>query len=208
MDTIVLALIVILIALIITYYVVVGYLEGKTSLKYKSDMSLGQDPITIDDSDDFSYALWININKLNPNPTIILHREYEMTLFIENGALKSTFDKTYTIMDNFPLQKWVHIAITVENVKTKPRKAFFNAYIDGKLIKSYQTPAIEEGSINTNNLQIRQLDAKLAGLKRWKYPLNTKMVSNEFNAIHLTGDYNLDISVIKNEKLAKRFNVF
>jgi hypothetical protein len=220
MDNIVLALIAILFALIITYLITVGYLEGKTSIQYQSDMNQVNDPKEIGESNEFSYGMWINVNKLGSYKTsdgiyhasvkkYIMNRTGELRLFIENGTLKMTRDhKTYAIMSNFPLQKWVYVTITVENTREKRSKSFATAYIDGKIIKSYQmTP--QDGP-NTK-LTIGQFDAKLVGLKRWKYPLNTKMVANEYEATNIKkmlGNYNLDISVLKNEKLSKRFTVF
>ena len=116
--------------------------------------------------------------------------------------------KTYEIMSNFPIQKWVYITITVENTRDKKIKSFATAYIDGKIIKSYQmSPLTGPGT----ELDIGRFDAKLVGLKRWKYPLNTTMVENEYDATNikkLLGNYNVDISVLKNEKLSRRFTVF
>jgi hypothetical protein len=219
MDNIVLALLVILLALIITYSIVVGYFEGTTSLKYNSDMNQSSGPINVSKSDAFSYGMWINANKLGsyknsegiyvPTNTtdVIIDRPGEIKLYVDNGVLKMTRGRnTYEIMSNFPSQKWIHITITLEN-STK-RRSFLNAYIDGKLIKSYQT-LYSAGPNNT--LTIGRFDAKLFGLKRWKYPLNTKMVLNEYEATNITkmlGNYNLDVSVLEDEKLSKRFTVF
>ena len=63
MDNIVLASFAILFALIITYSITVGYLEGKTTVQYQSDMNQSNDPRGIGKSDEFSYAMWINVNK-------------------------------------------------------------------------------------------------------------------------------------------------
>lgn len=220
MDNIVLALIAILFALIITYLITVGYLEGKTSVQYKSDMNQHNDPKIFSSSDEFSYCMWINVNKLgsyktddgiyrHTNKRFIIDRPGELKLFVEDGTLKMRRDdKTYEIMGNFPLQKWVYITITVENANDKRIKSFATAYIDGKIIKSYQMSPRDGPK---TDLQIGRFDAKLVGLKRWKYPLNTKMVSNEYEATNIKkmlGNYNLDISVLKNEKLSKRFTVF
>jgi hypothetical protein len=91
----------------------------------------------------------------------------------------------------------------VENIKTE--KSFVNAYIDGKMVRSYQIPYLKGAETEVN---LGNLDAKLVGLKRWKYPLNPAMVLNEYNSTKLTGLYNLDITLMKNQELAKRFNVF
>jgi len=204
MDNIVLIILAIFSVLIITYYIVFGYLEGKISLVYNNDMNLKNISIEVSNSDEFSYGMWLNINKLEQNNIMLFNRKDELKFFIENSALKiNRGTNNYEIMSNFPLQKWVHVIVTVENIKTD--KSFVNAYIDGKMVRSYQIPYLK-GAETEVNLGI--LDAKLVGLKRWKYPLNPAMVLNEYNSTKLTGLYNLDITLMKNQELAKRFNVF
>jgi hypothetical protein len=203
MDNIVLIILAIFSVLIITYYIVFGYLEGKISLVYNTDMNSANIPIEVSNSDEFSYGMWLNINKLGQN-NIIFDRPNELKFFIENSALKiDRGTNDYEIMSNFPLQKWVHVIVTVENIKTQ--KSFVNAYIDGKMVRSYQIPYLKGAETEVN---LGNLDAKLVGLKRWKYPLNPAMVLNEYNSTKLTGLYNLDITLMKNQELAKRFNVF
>lgn len=220
MDNIILALLAVLIVLLITYSISVGYFEGKATVQYESDMNLQNDAKDFSVSDEFSYGMWINVNKLGSYKTndgiyvpnnandVIIDRPDEIKLFIENGTLKITREtKTYEVLSNFPLQKWVYLTITGENGDKK--RSFINAYIDGKLIKSYQRTSHLIGP--STQLTIGRFDAKLVGLKRWKYPLNTKMVANEYEATNvkkMLGNYNLDVSVLKDEKLSKRFTVF
>ncbi len=204
MDNIVLIILAIFSVLIITYYIVFGYLEGKISLVYNTDMNLENSRIEVSKSDEFSYGMWLNINKLGQNNIMLFDRKDELKFFIENSALKiNRGTNDYEIMSNFPLQKWVHVIVTVENIKTE--KSFVNAYIDGKMVRSYQIPYIKGAE---TKVELGNLDAKLVGLKRWKYPLNPAMVLNEYNSTKLTGLYNLDITLMKNQELAKRFNVF
>jgi hypothetical protein len=204
MDNIVLIILAIFSVLIITYYIVFGYLEGKISLVYNTDMNLENSRIEVSKSDEFSYGMWLNINKLEQNNIMLFNRKDELKIFIENSALKiNRGTNDYEIMSNFPLQKWVHVIVTVENIKTE--KSFVNAYIDGKMVRSYQIPYIKGAE---TKVELGNLDAKLVGLKRWKYPLNPAMVLNEYNSTKLTGLYNLDITLMKNQELAKRFNVF
>lgn len=220
MDNIILAFFAILFALLITYSAAVGYFEGKTSVQYQSDMNQPNNPMVFTESNEFSYGMWINVNKLGSykrddgiyiptNPkNIIINRPGELSLFIENGILKMGIKKTtYEIMSNFPLQKWVYVTITREN--GDKNSSFVNAYIDGKLIKSYQMTSQLTGP--STQLTIGRFDAKLVGLKRWKYPMNPAMVMNEYSATNLKkmlGNYNVDVSVLKDEKLSKRFTVF
>jgi len=204
MDNIVLIILAIFSVLIITYYIVFGYLEGKISLVYNTDMNLENSRIEVSKSDEFSYGMWLNINKLGPNNIMLFDSKDELKFFIENSALKiNRGTNDYEIMSNFPLQKWVHVIVTVENIKTE--KSFVNAYIDGKMVRSYQIPYIKGAE---TKVELGNLDAKLVGLKRWKYPLNPAMVLNEYNSTKLTGLYNLDITLMKNQELANDLTYF
>jgi hypothetical protein len=224
MDNIVLALIAILIALIVLYYVTNGYLEGTTSIRYNSDMNQAQEPTDVSSSSEFSYGMWVNVNALDLYKTnedvatpvaanIIMDRPDEMKIYIENGSLKmARGGGSYDIMSKFPLQKWVYINVTLENnvVDETDKKSFINAYIDGKLIKSYAC-AYNQNAPSATQLSIGQFDAKQIGLKRWNIPLNTKMIADEYDKGSLTkalGNYNLDISVLKDAQLSKRFTIF
>ena len=215
MDNIVLVMLACAIAIIILYSVLQGYFEGVTALKYNSNLNVQQASIDVSKpkSKNFAYGMWININKLSidaksklPVDDIILSRPSEIKLFIHNGNLMIA--DSFEVVRNFPLQKWVYITVNVKE-NTISKRSIIDTYIDGKLVKSFETTSVI--SPKDDILTLGQFDTKLIGFKRWTYPLNPVMVSDEYNASNmkkLLGNYNLDISVLKNEGLAKRFSVF
>ena len=215
MDNIVLVMLACAIAIIILYSVLQGYFEGVTALKYNSNLNVQQASIDVSKpkSKNFAYGMWININKLSVDGAnklsvddIILSRPSEIKLFIHNGNLMIA--DSFEVVRNFPLQKWVYITVSVKE-NTISKKSIIDTYIDGKLVKSFESMSVI--SPTDNSLTLDQFDAKLIGFKRWTYPLNPVMVSDEYNASNmkkLVGNYNLDISILKNEVLAKRFSVF
>ena len=215
MDNIVLVMLACAIAIIILYSVLQGYFEGVTALKYNSNLNVQQASIDVSKpkSKNFAYGMWININKLSidaksklPVDDIILSRPSEIKLFIHNGNLMIA--DSFEVVRNFPLQKWVYITVNVKE-NTISKRSIIDTYIDGKLVKSFETTSVI--SPKDDILTLGQFDTKLIGFKRWTYPLNPVMVSDEYNASNmkkLLGNYNLDISVLKNEVLAKRFSVF
>ena len=222
MDNIVLVMLACAIAIIILYSVLQGYFEGVTALKYNSNLNVQQASIDVSKpkSKNFAYGMWININKLSVDGAnklsvddIILSRPSEIKLFIHNGNLMiaDSFEvvrNSFEVVRNFPLQKWVYITVSVKE-NTISKKSIIDTYIDGKLVKSFESMSVI--SPTDNSLTLDQFDAKLIGFKRWTYPLNPVMVSDEYNASNmkkLVGNYNLDISILKNEVLAKRFSVF
>ena len=215
MDNIVLGMLAFAMATIILYSVMQGYFEGVTAFKYNSDLNVQQTVINVSNpiSKNFSYGMWININKLSidaasgvPVDDIILIRPSEIKLFIHNGNLMIA--DSFEVLRNFPLQKWVYLTVSVKE-NTITSKSIIDAYIDGKLVKSFESSSVI--SPNDSSLTLGQFDANLIGFKRWAYPLDPAMVSDEYDASNmkkLVGNYNLDISILKNEVLAKRFSVF
>ena len=218
MDNIVLGILAFAIAIILFYSVIQGYFEGVTAFNYNSDLNVRQTVIDVSDprSKNFSYGMWININKLSINVAsgqstddVILIRPSEIKLFIRNGNLMIVSKSdSFEVMQNFPLQKWVYLTVCVKE-NTVTRKSIIDAYVDGKLVKSFESRSVI--SPNSSSLTLGQFDAKMIGFKRWTYSLTPAMVSEEYNASNmkkLLGNYNLDISVLKDQVLTNRFSVF
>ena len=218
MDNIVLGILAFVSAIIIFYSAIQGYFEGVTALKYNSDLNVQQSVINVSDprSKNFAYGMWININKLSIDVAsrqsvddVILIRPSEIKVFIRNGNLMIVNKSdSFEVMQNFPLQKWVYLTVSVKE-NTVSRKSIVDAYVDGKLVKSFESRSVI--SPNGSSLTLGQFDAKLIGFKRWTYSLTPAMVSEEYNASNmkkLLGNYNLDISVLKDQVLTNRFSVF
>ena len=218
MDNIVLGILAFVSAIIIFYSVIQGYFEGVTALKYNSDLNVQQSVINVSDprSKNFSYGMWININKLSIDVAsrqsvddVILIRPSEIKVFIRNGNLMIVNKSdSFEVMQNFPLQKWVYLTVSVKE-NTVSRKSIVDAYVDGKLVKSFESRSVI--SPNSSSLTLGQFDAKLIGFKRWTYSLTPAMVYEEYNASNmkkLLGNYNIDISVLKDQVLTNRFSVF
>ena len=218
MDNIVLGILAFVSAIIIFYSAIQGYFEGVTALKYNSDLNVQQSVINVSDprSKNFSYGMWININKLSIDVAsrqsvddVILIRPGEIKVFIRNGNLMIVNKSdSFEVMQNFPLQKWVYLTVSVKE-NTVSRKSIVDAYVDGKLVKSFESRSVI--SPNSSSLTLGQFDAKLIGFKRWTYSLTPAMVYEEYNASNmkkLLGNYNIDISVLKDQVLTNRFSVF
>ena len=218
MDNIVLGILAFVSAIIIFYSAIQGYFEGVTALKYNSDLNVQQSVINVSDprSKNFAYGMWININKLSIDVTsrqsvddVILIRPSEIKVFIRNGNLMIVNKSdSFEVMQNFPLQKWVYLTVSVKE-NTVSRKSIVDAYVDGKLVISFESRSVI--SPNSSSLTLGQFDAKLIGFKRWTYSLTPAMVYEEYNASNmkkLLGNYNIDISVLKDQVLTNRFSVF
>ena len=211
MDNIVFGMLASAIVIIIFYLLIQGYFEGATAFKYNSNLNVRQARVDVTDpnSRNFAYGMWININKLSANETTILVRPSEVRLFIRNGSLMITSKShAFDIIQNFPLQKWVYLTVSIKE-NTIAKRSIIDAYIDGKLVKSFESR--KTISPTNGNLMLGQFDAKLIGFKRWTYSLTPAMVSDEYDNASMKkfiGNYNIDISILKNHTLAKRFSVF
>lgn len=104
----------------------------------------------------YAYGLWIYVNSWDNSITkIIYKRDENIKLYLDTDSptlkcdIKMTDDKeqSFEITDNFPLQKWVYIIISVDN-------QYIDCYLDGKLVRSgrayTQNPASEENTTGTN----------------------------------------------------------
>jgi hypothetical protein len=106
--------------------------------------------LTRPDATRYAYNLWIYMDQPIPGEKIIFDRAKDLGLFIDgstsvlslklyrraNISSPTTDTKTYQITNNFPLQKWVFITISVDN-------ATIDMYLDGKLAKSITDTVVD-----------------------------------------------------------------
>ena len=136
-----------------------------------------------------------------------------------NDTAAST--STMVITNNFPLQKWVCVAISVDN-------QFADAYLDGKLIKSQRfysengaMPAIPSDSTTSPiylgnseaTTNFGPFDAFISEFKRWTAPIDpqtvwdTYLAGNGTNSVSRAfSSYGIDVSVLKNNVEQTRFS--
>ena len=107
-----------------------------------------------------------------------------------------------TITNNFPIQKWVHIAVAVDTM-------YADCYIDGKLVissplKEQITKSITNPSITfvpplpSSPPVITNPDIHLTKLTRWDYPLDPQSVYKEYyagNGLKQGGNLAIGLSV-------------
>jgi hypothetical protein len=86
----------------------------------------------------YAYGVWLYVNTWNSNIYhVVFSRDNNIVLYLDKSTptliCKMTMSDNTTqsliITNNFPLQKWVNIVISVDN-------QFVDAYLDGKLIQS------------------------------------------------------------------------
>lgn len=150
----------VLLVIIIFYFT---FNSGSQELSQKLDLGSGaQTPIKADTLDQpgsakYSYEMWVYVYQAESTDKYIISRAANATdanpvnknigIKIVGGQpkleLEYTSDnvkKLVAITDNLPLQTWVHLIVSVDG------NGFIDAYINGKLVKSFKDAKIDTPS--------------------------------------------------------------
>lgn len=127
----------------------------------------------------------------------------------ESKLIKTTpasLSTKITITNNFPLQKWVYITISVDNTVA-------DCYLDGKLIKSVKISQV--GPTTSGNIMFGSgIDAYIAQFQRWTNPLDPQSAWNAYVAgsgSSLAGadsNYNVALSVLKDNVITSKLTLY
>jgi hypothetical protein len=167
----------------------------------------------------YSYGLWLYVNTWSTNAKTIFRRQNtsstnDIKLYLDTTTptLKcdfytgSTNLETVNITTNFPIQKWVHIIVSVDN-------KIVDTYLDGKLITSQQLNGIP--TVSEGNIYLGKFDAYMANFQNWNSAMDpqtawkTYMSGNGGNAISkMFKSYGLDFSLKKDNVEQYKLNVF
>jgi len=156
------------ILLLVLIYVLYLYLTPSySSLISSASLLTNTPPLTGLDSPTsprYAYGLWLYVNSWNNTSTnkYIFTRNNNIQLYLDKtqlnlyldvymntgsgaGAWLSSITAPILITDNYPIQKWCYIVVSVDS-------AFIDCYLDGKLILSQKTyiPNPTSGTSTTN----------------------------------------------------------
>lgn len=190
-------IIIIILFFIIKYY----YFNTKalvTNINLKNNpVDISSSVITNPSSVLYTFATWIYVNNFG-NTRIISYsngpaNEYfslilggvdqigtpdtpTLTAVINMNTIKQKI----TMTRNFPIQKWVHVTISVDT-------NFVDCYLDGKLTisKQFATGPLtgQEASIHFGNYgSLTNPDIYLCKVIRWDHPLDPQSVWNEYSS--------------------------
>ena len=182
----------------------------------------------------YSYGVWIYVNSWDSGiQKTIFERADNIKLHFANEApiLKCDIamntdpstETSFDITDNFPLQKWMHIVISVDN-------QYVDAYLDGKLVKSTRiyTQAqddVAEGMPKPPRSETKMLlggatpptnyDAYIAKFKHWSSPLDPQTVWAEYkegngqsSMKNYISSYGVDLTIIKDNVEQSKYSLF
>ena len=150
-----------LLVVIIVYMLYTNYFASTNRLSGEVDMKDKTADITVDkltrpDAARYAYSIWIYVDKPLSGARTIFNRANDLGLFLDGSTSTlgvklyrrgvgsgttavSADDASYQLSNNFPLQKWVYITISVDN-------STIDMYLDGKLVKSVVVETIASGN--------------------------------------------------------------
>ena len=186
----------------------------------------------------YSYGIWVNINTWDSNANkTIFSRSNNIILYLDKNTptlkCKLTMSDGTTqeliITDNFPIQKWTHIIVSMDN-------QFMDVYLDGKLVKSqrFYTPSsggtivglmpkpppdnpvpLYLGNSDTTTVAFTSFDAFVANFTRWPNAMdpqtawNTYMSGNGGNSVtSMFSSYNVNLNILKNQVQTASYSLY
>jgi hypothetical protein len=177
-----------IIIVFLVYYLYVNYIGAVKTMAKSADLNSVQPTITNIDKPanlNYSYGVWLYVNSWNNSSTkTIFGRTNNIRLYLEQNTptLKcditttSNQNETIIITDNYPLQKWVYIIVSVDG-------RIVDCYINGKLVKSQKlsNDTTQPGDVVTSPIVMGNFDATLANLTRTITPMDPQTAWNNYN---------------------------
>jgi len=217
-----------IIVLLLILFVILYYLNKKSSTGIL-DLKTSVPPITSDNiskptSPNYYYSTWVYVNMWDTSDkTLFAYDRQSLTLgtttqelkfnyTIKNNANPGTDRKHVVITSTFPIQKWAHVAISKSgNV--------LDFYLDGKLIKSYQSEASLDQATAGSSITFGSSGAKndifLAKFQRSPKALDARSAWNMYLLGPGTGvpmgsdyNYNINLSVTKDSIVQKTYKLY
>jgi hypothetical protein len=224
------------VAVVILLYTIFFFMGGKDSLATKVDLlqiqaAIPSDKITKPESVKYSFELWTYVygsndgmiqNKYffsrdaatpgtraskNKNIGLKMGSAGTPSLLLEYNKPGAATSTTVQVTDNFPLQTWQHIIVSVDN-------KFIDVYMNGKLVKSIKDD-IETPS-PTSNIDFSKSPFKthLAKFTRTITPTDPQTAWNNYLAgngenplKNIMGNYGVSMSFKKDDQDAYQLNL-
>ena len=213
-----------------TILVVIAYIlykvidEKGRSVASKTDLNKQEPEVRLSSvsgnptSPRYYISSWIYIKTLNDANKSLFHIKDSNHTYLDvsmsNTAslsyeINATTNATHTIMDNFPLQKWVFLIISVDN-------NIVDLYIDGKLLRSHKiagtvTSITEDSAIHFGT----DIDGFLAKMEREPRPISPSeawdkyMDGNGGNYFSkMFANYGATFTITKDDLDVRQFQMF
>jgi len=227
-------LIILGIVLIILVYVLYTYSTSGSgsSLTTTASLKATNPPITSINSPtsvNYAYGIWIYVNTWDNNvKKIIFSRNNNISVYLDTMTpslkcditMSNSSVQTILITDNFPIQKWVYIIVSVDN-------QIVDAYLDGKLVKSQRVyvpatarspelmPMTPPDLSTPIILGSNPFDAVVSKFNRWTSPMDPQTAWNNYLSGNGSTSYasslssfNANLSILKDNVIYSKFSLF
>ena len=204
-------LILIVVVILLFYYLYVNYIQVNASSHKKYDLNVGNTAIekgslSNSASTRYSYSLWIYVNSWsNTSKKSIISRgsDFKLTLDqttptlrcnLADQANSGTEKPSIVLTQNFPLQKWTYVIISVDN-------QIIDIYLDGKLVMSKKLDYIPK--VSDNNIMIGEElkhDIFLTSVTYTPSPMDPQTAWNNYikgNGMNNQYNVNLKLSILQ-----------
>jgi hypothetical protein len=214
-----------ILVILLFYILYTFFLMKSTELTTTASLSSSNPPIDITRPNGlrYAYGIWIYVNSWDSNT--------DKTIFKRDSSIKLFFDSlkpelqcelyvnqdnvSVTITDNFPLQKWVHVVISVDG-------QYLDAYLDGKLVKSSKMH-VDGASPTVGSKDDKMLlggtttyDAQVSKFTHWTEPLDPQTVWSVYNKGNGQGSgltnsmssYGVDFTILKDDVEQTKYRLF
>lgn len=208
--------ILVIIVVILSYVLIRFYSGGPSNLVTITSLKSSNSIIPVSNmssSTRYALGIWVYVNSWDSNKVktiylmpgkVSLYLDPMRPILYADFFMKGNNDKptTISLSDNFPLQKWVYVTISVDN-------SFVDLYLDGKLIKSIKLDGIQcdatESKMYLGGNPASLNDIVVARFLKWDNPLSLSEVwyqymrgngsSSGFNRI--MSSYGITVNLLK-----------
>lgn len=203
--------------IIIVFMLFQDYFTGKTKLEKQQHLydssppAITSNKLASSGAVNFTYTIWVFVNSLNQDDMTIFHRQNDTKLYLNKStgkliAVMGTGQESIDITNNFPLQKWVCVTISLNS-------NIMDAYLDGKMVKSVK---LNPPYSNTSGADIKfgeGADIYISNFERVPSPTDPKTAYDKYLAgsggaslvSTLLGNMNVNLSVLQNNVETSRF---
>jgi hypothetical protein len=203
--------------IIIVFMLFQDYFTGKTKLEKQQHLydssppAITSNKLASSGAVNFTYTIWVFVNSLNQDDMTIFDRTDDTKLYLNKStgkliAVMGTGQESIDITNNFPLQKWVCVTISLNS-------NIMDAYLDGKMVKSVK---LNPPYSNTSGADIKfgeGADIYISNFERVPSPTDPKTAYDKYLAgsggaslvSTLLGNMNVNLSVLQNNVETSRF---
>ena len=221
--------IILAIVVVLLFYILYSFFVVKsTEITKSANLNATNPPIPIKNgsiSTRYAYGIWIYVNSWNTNVVkTVFSRSNNIKLYLDSNApiLKCDITmtgesttkpvKTLEITDNFPLQKWTHVTVSVDN-------QYVDEYLDGKLIKSGRMFDGTSGPASPDTSPMimggNPFDAYVSKFQYWPEPIDPQTIWSEYmkgngqsNVTNFMSSYGINLSIIKDNIEQSKYSLF